>query len=254
MLDHVLRHVQAPDDGWVLTTLVTTPLLASLARASGVDIVDDLLVGFKHHAGMMRENPGRALVYGCEESHGFMRGNGVRDKDGAIAALLLAECASLAHAQGRTLLDELDRIWRAHGYHREKTANLWVSGLAGKRAIAAAMARWREQPPAAIGGLEVACVEDRARPRQTGSETRDLPGNVLCFELVGGGQACRLVLRPSGTEPKLKIYALARSEPCPSRAALAAARTGTDALVERVLADAERQVRAIMETAGSSAT
>jgi phosphomannomutase len=83
----------------VLTTLVTTPLLATMARAHGLDVVDDLLVGFKHHAGMMAEQPEKTLIFGCEESHGYVRGDDIRDKDGAIAALLLAECAAVAHAE-----------------------------------------------------------------------------------------------------------------------------------------------------------
>ncbi|MCA9690711.1 MAG: phospho-sugar mutase [Myxococcales bacterium] len=246
MLDHVLRHRRSPTNAWVLTTLVTTPLVATLARAHGVDVVDDLLVGFKHHAGMIREAEERPVVFACEESHGYSRGNGVRDKDGAVAALLLSECAALAHAEGRTLHDELARIWCEHGYHRERTANIVVTGLAGRQAIASVMARFREQPPTEIGGLAVVDFEDRSRPRATGSATRDLPGDVLCFELAGPGQACRLVLRPSGTEPKLKVYALARSRPERTAGRLDEARATIDALVDHVLADAEAQVRAGM--------
>ncbi|MGB1274572.1 MAG: phospho-sugar mutase, partial [Nannocystaceae bacterium] len=99
MLDHILANTTPADNAWVLTTLVTSPLVASMARSRGVTAVDDLLVGFKHHAGMMREHEDRPLLFACEESHGYMRGNAVRDKDGAVAALLLAGCASPAAAQ-----------------------------------------------------------------------------------------------------------------------------------------------------------
>jgi len=246
MLDHVLRNSRPPPDGWVLTTLVTSPLVATLARAAGVEVVDDLLVGFKHHAGMMEEQPQRPLVFGCEESHGFMRGNEIRDKDGAIAALLLSECAALARSHGRSVMDVLDEIWCDHGYHRERTANLIAPGITGRRAIAAVMEAWREAPPKSFAGLEVVSVDDRYSPRETGSVTRDLPGNVLLFELAAGDRACRLVLRPSGTEPKLKVYALARSEPHVPRAELSTTKDDVDQLVERVLADAETAARAIM--------
>ena len=246
MLDHVLRHGAAPANGWVLTTLVTSPLIGAMARARGVAVVDDLLVGFKHHAGMMAEAPGRRLVFGCEESHGYMRGDDVRDKDGAIAALLLAECAAAAKRAGETLLDVLARVWCAHGYHRESTANLVAEGLRGRQAIAAVMDQWRAAPPAAIGGLQVVGVDDRYAPRSTGSKTRDLPGNVLSFELAAGDRACRLVLRPSGTEPKLKVYGLARSVGEIAPAALAAVQADVDALCERVLEDAARAARAVM--------
>ncbi len=246
MLEHILRNRRPPPDGWVLTTLVTSPLVATLARSAGIEVVDDLLVGFKHHAGMMNEQPDRPLVFGCEESHGFMRGNDVRDKDGAIAALLLAECAAAARAEGKSLIDILDEVWAEHGYHREKTANLIAPGMTGRRAIAAVMDAWRAAPPTSFAGLDVVSVDDRFSPGTTGSPTRDLPGNVLLFELAAGDRACRLVLRPSGTEPKLKVYALARSAPRVMRSELSATKIDVDELVERVLADAEAGARAIM--------
>ncbi|MCB9569396.1 MAG: phospho-sugar mutase [Myxococcales bacterium] len=246
MLDHVLRNQRPPAKGWVLTTLVTSPLIGTLARAAGVDVVDDLLVGFKHHAGMMAEEPGKTLIFGCEESHGFMRGDDVRDKDGAIAALLLSECAAQARDEGKTLMDVLADVWCEQGYHREKTANLVAAGISGRRAIAAVMDAWRAKPPTAFAGLHVVSVDDRYAPRWTGSATRDLPGNVLSFELAAGDRACRLVLRPSGTEPKLKVYALARSHGPIAPDTLTAVQVDVDGLIDRVLADAESAARAIM--------
>ncbi len=250
MLDHVLDNMagRLPPTGWVLTTLVTTPLLATLARAHGIEVVDDLLVGFKHHAGMMAEQPERTLIFGCEESHGYIRGDDIRDKDGAIAALLLAECAAVAHAEGRTLFDNLERIWCRHGYHREKTANLVAPGLAGRAAIARVMQTWRQLPPTGFAGLSVVKVDDRLVPRGTGSATRDLPGDVLSFELEGAGRGCRVVLRPSGTEPKLKVYALARSAANLPLAELPAVQADIDQLIERVLGEAEAAARAIMQS------
>lgn len=249
MLDHVLDNMtgRLPANGWVLTTLVTTPLIATLARAHGVEVVDDLLVGFKHHAGMSAEEPEKTLIFGCEESHGFVRGDEIRDKDGAIAALLLAECAAVAHAEGRTLFDNLERIWCRHGYHREKTANLVAPGLAGRTAIAAVMETWRGTPPRGFAGLSVVQVDDRMQPRHTGSATRDLPSNVLSFELEGEGRGCRLVMRPSGTEPKLKIYALARSAANLAQDQLAGAQAEIDGLIEAVLREAEAAAQAIMQ-------
>ncbi len=216
MLDHVLRHATLPDNGFVLTTVVSSALIGVMARAAGVEVIDDLLVGFKHHAGMMAEHPEKTVVFGCEESHGFMRGDHVHDKDGSVAARLLVEAATIAHAQGKTLFDVLEAVWRRYGYHRERTENLYAYGLTGREAIAGLMARLREEPPTEFAGLRVTKVEDRAEPRDTGSATRDLPGNVLIYDLEGQRDdrraRCRLTIRPSGTEPKAKVYALAGSE------------------------------------------
>lgn len=250
MLDHVCRKGTLPQDGWVLTTLVTTPLTATIARAAGLEAIDDLLVGFKHHAGMMAEHPGRPVVFATEEAHGYVRGNDVHDKDGAVAALLLAEAAASAKAAGRTLFDELADVWKVHGYHREKTANIYAHGVAGRQAIAWLMQAWRAAPPSGFGGLEVQSFVDRAAGRQTGSPTRDLSGNVLVFELAApSGRACRLVLRPSGTEPKLKVYALVRAAPLPAQVdsrAWEAHCASVDELVDRVLDDAHQRAQAVM--------
>ncbi len=250
MFDHVLRYAARPANGFVLTTIVTTRLISIMARAAGIEVVDDLLVGFKHHAGMMAECPDRTVIFGCEESHGFMRGDHVHDKDGAVAARLLVEAAALAHADGHTLFDVLDRVWREHGYHRERTENLYAYGVKGREAITGLMRRLRAQPPARLGGLAVVRVEDRLVPRDTGSTTRDLLGNVLMYELEGeveGERArCRLTVRPSGTEPKAKVYALAGSDGGLSEAGLAAAVTRIDAIVDAVLAEARALADSIM--------
>jgi phosphomannomutase len=257
MVDHVLRALSALGSeelrrGWVLTTLVTSPLIAKLARASSVEVVDDLLVGFKHHAGMAadaeRRGEPRTMVFACEESHGYLRGNEIRDKDGAIAALLLSECAATCKRDGETLFDRLEQIWRVHGYHREQTGNLYAVGSSGRRAIAAVMDRLRREPPSRFASLAVESAVDRLAPRDTGWRTRDLTGDVVVYELAGAGRGCRLVFRPSGTEPKIKVYALAHGRAGIEDAAEAAReREAVDALVTEVLADAERFAAEVMK-------
>jgi phosphomannomutase len=256
MVDHVLRALSALGSeelrrGWVLTTLVTSPLIAKLARALSVEVVDDLLVGFKHHAGMAadaeRRGEPRTMVFACEESHGYLRGNEIRDKDGAIAALLLCECAATCKRDGQTLFDRLEQIWRTHGYHREQTGNLYAEGSSGRRAIAAVMDRLRREPPSRFASLAVESSVDRLAPRETGWRTRDLTGDVVVYELAGAGRGCRLVFRPSGTEPKIKVYALAHGRPGIEDAGEAAReREAVDALVAEVLADAERFATEVM--------
>lgn len=248
MLDHVLRHIEPTAKSWVLTTLCTSPLVGALAREHGVEAIDDLLVGFKHHAGMMEEQPDRHLEFATEEAHGYLRGDDVHDKDGAVASVMLAEAAAVAKRAGQTVFDQLRAVWARLGYHKETTANLWAHGGVGKQAIATLVEAWRAEPPQRFGGLAVTSVVDRKAPRHTGSTTRDLPGNVLVFELQAeGAAACRLVVRPSGTEPKAKLYALARStEPTPADR-LEAVQAEIDGIVESVLADARARAEAVMK-------
>lgn len=245
LLDHILRHGPVPPDGWVLSTIVTTPLVATMARAHGIDVVDDLLVGFKHHAGMIGEAPDRPCILATEESHGYLRGQNVRDKDGISAALLLCEAAADARAQGG-LLRRLDELWTKYGYYREQTSSLYARGVAGREAIASLMAAWRRDPPSSFAGAPVASFTDRLRPRHTGSPTRDLPGNALIFELAPwDGMAGRVVVRPSGTEPKAKVYALIRGLPG-SGLALAESQARVDAWTREVLEDATERAESAM--------
>jgi len=247
MVDHVLRQTQESGDRWVLQTVVSSPLVAKLARAHGVEVVDDLLVGFKHHAGMMAEQPRKSVAFMFEEAHGYMRGDDVHDKDGAVAARLMAECAALAVREGKTVWDNLRRIWSEHGYHRERTENLWAYGGTGREAIAAAVEAFRSDAPTQLGGLSVVGCDDRLVPRDTGSATRDLTSNVLVFQLAADdGRACTLVVRPSGTEPKAKIYALASGAPGLSGAALDTEMERVDATVTAVLNDARARADAVM--------
>ncbi len=248
MLDHVMRHVEPTPASWVLTTLCTSPLIGALARERGVEAVDDLLVGFKHHAGMMEEQPQRHLEFATEEAHGYLRGDDVHDKDGAVASVMLSEAAAVAKRQGRTVFDQLRDVWARLGYHKETTANLYALGGVGKEAIATLVETWRTDPPKRFGPLAVASFVDRKPGQQTGSVTRDLPGNVLVFELEAeGAAACRLVVRPSGTEPKAKLYALARStEPTPAER-LADVQAEIDGIVEAVLGDARARAEAVMK-------
>lgn len=251
ILDHVLRSLAASDhpslrEGWVLTTLVTSTLIAKLGRSRGVEVVDDLLVGFKYHAAMQAEGDPRSLIFACEESHGYLRGNQIRDKDGAIAAMLLAECAATCKQAGQTLFDRLIEIWYEHGYHRERTGNLYAEGIAGRRAIAEVMTRLRDEPPTEFAGLAVVDRTDRSQPRSTGSPTRDLTGNVLTYELRGGGRGARVVFRPSGTEPKIKVYVLAHGRAGLAGQAALDEQREVDSLIERVLAEAESRAQAVM--------
>ncbi len=185
LADHVLRHAPGP----VATTIVSSSLLGRMAAAHGVPFVQTL-TGFKW---IVRARDD--LVFGYEEALGYACGpQVVRDKDGMSAALLVAELAAGLRAQGRTLLDRLDDLEREHGVHATDGLSVRVEDLA---VIAAAMARLRAAPPARLAGRPVLEVRDLLH-----GEGDLPPSDVLVLRLEGA----RVVVRPSGTEPKLKAY------------------------------------------------
>lgn len=206
-----------PDRGVVCKTIVTTDLISLIARDFGLIPVDNLLVGFKYIGDVINNlSDGETFVFGTEESHGYLFTDFVRDKDAAVAAVLLAECAAKLKGQGRTLRDYLDDIYRAFGYFCEVQKSTYREGAQGNEEIAQIMTGLREDPPAEIGGCKVVEVVDRqtntVRNVQTGT-TRAIQGatgNVLAFTFTEEGHT-RVTARPSGTEPKIKYYVSASS-------------------------------------------
>ncbi|WP_041254906.1 phospho-sugar mutase [Frankia sp. EAN1pec] len=199
LADHVLRARPGP----VATTVVSSSALAELARDHGVPCAQTL-TGFKW---IMRADPG--LVFGYEEALGYaVAPDLVRDKDGITAALALARAAQREKRAGRTLLDVLDDLHRRIGVFATGQVSVRLDDLA---AVAAAMRRLRTSPPDRVAGRPVTAVRDLL----TGAVDGLPPADVLIFDLDGGA---RLVARPSGTEPKLKIYLQAVAD----RAAVAA--------------------------------
>ncbi|MFI0822475.1 phospho-sugar mutase [Streptomyces sp. NPDC021098] len=180
--------------GAFATTIVSSSLLSRIAADAGLPYAETL-TGFKWLARV------DGLAYAYEEALGYcVDPDGVRDKDGITAALLVAELASELKGQGRTLTDLLDDIAVAHGLHATDQLSVRVEDLS---LIAAAMRRLRERPPAELAGLEVTSAEDLER----GSESLP-PTDGLRYRLAGRDtvRSARVIVRPSGTEPKLKCY------------------------------------------------
>ena len=198
-----------------LKTIVTTEMARAVAEANGLDCYDTF-TGFKFMAEKMNEleSAGKnTVIFSYEESYGYMIGHYVRDKDAVTASLLLTEMAAWYHAQGMTLFDALRSLCEKYGWYGEKTHNLVMPGLDGLEKMAALMQSLRAQPPVEIGGVTVAQYKDYSdgtvRDAATGAITpMPLSGsNVLRFELTDGSH---IVVRPSGTEPKIKVYILTK--------------------------------------------
>ena len=219
LLDYLIgamkRAGKLPAHPAALKTIVTTEMARAVAEANGLDCYDTF-TGFKFMAEKMNEleSAGKnTVIFSYEESYGYMIGHYVRDKDAVTASLLLTEMAAWYHAQGMTLFDALRSLYEKYGWYGEKTHNLVMPGLDGLEKMAALMQSLRAQPPVEIGGVTVAQYKDYSdgtvRDAATGAVTpMPLSGsNVLRFELTDGSH---IVVRPSGTEPKIKVYILTK--------------------------------------------
>ena len=219
LLDYLIgamkRAGKLPEKPAALKTIVTTEMARAVAEANGLDCYDTF-TGFKFMAEKMNEleSAGKnTVIFSYEESYGYMIGHYVRDKDAVTASLLLTEMAAWYHAQGMTLFDALQALYEKYGWYGEKTHNLVMPGLDGLEKMAALMQSLRAQPPAEIGGVKVAVYKDYAngtvRDAASGAVTKmPLSGsNVLRFELSDG---THILVRPSGTEPKIKVYILTK--------------------------------------------
>ena len=219
LLDYLIgamkRAGKLPEKPAALKTIVTTEMARAVAETNGLDCYDTF-TGFKFMAEKMNEleSAGKnTVIFSYEESYGYMIGHYVRDKDAVTASLLLTEMAAWYHAQGMTLFDALRSLYEKYGWYGEKTHNLVMPGLDGLEKMAALMQSLRAQPPVEIGGVTVAQYKDYSdgtvRDAATGAVTpMPLSGsNVLRFELTDG---THIVVRPSGTEPKIKVYILTK--------------------------------------------
>jgi phosphomannomutase len=235
--EFLLRRLKAAKrltpEHYVIKTLVTSDMICRVAEGFSVRAYGDLLTGFKWIGSKIEEVGPEKFVFGFEEAHGYLAGTYARDKDGSVAAMLLAELAAECKTQGRTLHEQLDQLFLQYGCHLERTVNHTLPGADGLAKMKAVMARLRTNPPRQIGGLSVSEVRDYLQQQvltkvEGGNqkadashdwrmaEDRKLLGEVprsdlLIFDLDPPGN--RAAVRPSGTEPKLKFYLFAYEPP-----------------------------------------
>jgi len=201
---------------YVVKTLVTTELIRRVADHYGVQTAGNLHVGFKWIGAEIDVRGPEDFVFGAEESYGFLAGDHVRDKDGAVASLLTAELAARLKAEGKTLDQRLDELMWEYGGFAEAQINLQMPGEKGMEDMRNLMARLRSAPPRRLGGFAIAQLRDyKSGVVKTASgavSPLDAPqGDLLIFDLEKEGNY--LAIRPSGTEPKVKIYLFAYDPP-----------------------------------------
>ena len=228
LLDYLIgakkRTGKMPEKPVALKTIVTTEMARKVAEVNGLQCFDSF-TGFKFLAEKKDklENSGEGkVIFSYEESYGYMLGDYVRDKDAVTASLALTEMAAWYAAQGMTLADALDALYEKYGYFAEKTFNLVMPGLDGLKDMANLMKSLRENPPTEISGVQVVARKDyqdgSVIDTVTGAKsTMELSGsNVLRFEMADGTS---VIVLPSGTEPKIKVYVLTQGKDAADAAA-----------------------------------
>jgi phosphoglucomutase/phosphomannomutase len=196
-------------DHYLVKTLVTTEMIRRIGEGYGVKTHGNLLVGFKWIGGLMDEQGADKFLLGLEESHGYLVGQHVRDKDAAVAAMLMAELAAAVKAEGQTLHQKLEALYWQFGYHGEHLFTQTMPGSEGMQRMKTVMAAFRDRPPQKLAGLPVASVRDYQSQTVTASGESPKPldgpqGDMVILDLSAEGNY--IAVRPSGTEPKVKFY------------------------------------------------
>lgn len=221
LLDYIINARRAtgtmPENPGTLSSIVSTGMARAIAERNGVHF-EETFTGFKFMAERVAQWQAAGsynCIFSFEESYGYMMGDYVRDKDAVTASMMVAEMAAHYHRQGMTLADALDALYAKYGWFMEKTVNLVMPGLDGLKKMRALMARLRDTPPESIAGEEVIRLRDYADGSiyvaglgKVGT-TPFAGSDALYFELADESS---FIVRPSGTEPKIKVYLLVRGE------------------------------------------
>lgn len=201
-----------PKDPIIVKTIVTTKLINAICNKYNAEL-KNVLTGFKYIGEVIlnleKDNEEERFVFGFEESYGYLSGSYVRDKDAVVASMLICEMAAYYKKQGKTLAMVMDEMYKEYGYYKNTTLNFGFSGASGMQKMADIMASLRENAPKEFASYKVVKIADYLESKEydlvTGEETViNLPkSNVLSYSLEGE-HAC--IIRPSGTEPKIKLY------------------------------------------------
>lgn len=250
LFDYVCRNaVDRNEQAVAATTVVTAPLADAIAEANGVEL-RRTLTGFKYVGEQIGriEADGSSFVLGIEESDGYLRGSYVRDKDGICALMLVCEVAAYYKQRGKTLAEALNELYERYGYMLGRQLSVELPGLEGKALMSRTMRNLRLGGPTSVAGIQVARTIDyltgAPMPVAGGESGQELPpSDVLEWRLADGS---RILLRPSGTEPKLKAYVFAKgpSEDA-ARALLRTLCAGVSPLIEAAGSSKEKKENAM---------
>ncbi|MBJ9993022.1 phospho-sugar mutase [Paenibacillus sp. S28] len=206
LLSQLKEAGKLPSNGAVIKTIVTSEMGATIAEHFGAEVFNTL-TGFKYIGEKMTQfekTGSHTYLFGYEESYGYLAGNYARDKDAVLASLLICEAGAYYKAQGKTLYEVLQELYEQFGYFQEKLESRTLKGKDGLAQIQAKMSDWRSNPPQTVAGQTVTQVLDYSKGLD------GLPKeNVLKYMLEDGSWFC---LRPSGTEPKIKVYFAVRGD------------------------------------------
>ncbi len=213
LLEYILstmkKQNRLPENGAAVKSIVSTSLANRICEHYGVTMFETL-TGFKfigEKIQQFQDSGSHTFLFGFEESYGFLSSTFVRDKDGVNASLLISEAAAACEAEGKTLYDRMQEIFSTYGYYVEKVVSKTLPGMDGLSRMKEIMKNLRENPPVELAGLKVTAVRDYLsglRTENGESSPTGLPSSdVLYYELEKGNWVC---VRPSGTEPKIKLY------------------------------------------------
>lgn len=212
LVDYILSSMESiPENSVVIKTIVTSELGGMIAKSYGVETMNTL-TGFKFIGEKIKEfeeKGDKNFIFGYEESYGYLAGTSVRDKDAVVSSLLIAEMAAYYKSKDMTLLDALEGLFKKHGYYREDLKSIVLKGKEGLEKIGRIMDALRNNPPLQIGEIKTDIIRDYQNGMsrfviKDEEKELDLPkSNVLHYTLEDGSW---FAVRPSGTEPKIKIY------------------------------------------------
>lgn len=219
LTDYVLSQRKAlgtlPENPIIVKTIVTSIMINKLCEKYGAEL-RNVLTGFKYIGeqilGLEQKGEEDRYVFGFEESYGYLAGSYVRDKDAVVASMLICEMAAYYKKQGKTLAEVIDEMYEEHGYYINNTLNFGFEGAEGMKKMAEIMTGLRENTPSEIAGFKIVKIDDYLKSESvdfiSGEKTEiKLPkSNVIAFSLEGQNA---VIVRPSGTEPKIKLYVTA---------------------------------------------